>query len=103
MPDDGRRVEAGDEPEPAEAEGEVHVLEVGAELFREAADAQEQVAAVEGAGPAGAEHLAAAEAGRGRRFAVAELAGEAAGVVAVAGAVDDQSSSLPRKGGGRKT
>src|SRR5438132_645798 len=63
-------------------ERDVHVLEVGPERLRKAADVDQQLAAVEGTGRAGAEHLTALQALSGEQLTVAELAGEAAGRVA---------------------
>src|SRR5437588_292120 len=71
MPHARRRLEDNDAAGPVQAEGKVHVLEVGPEVFRIAADAEEQVTAVERPRPAGAEDGPAAPRGSARRSSAA--------------------------------
>src|SRR5947209_6488797 len=80
-----RRLEDDNATGPVQAEREVDVLEIGPELPRKPADAEEQFAAIERTGAAGTEDFASAKLCLREWLAVAELAGETAAVIAVAG------------------
>src|SRR5260370_10077498 len=73
---------------PVQPKRQVHVLEVSAEGRGKSADAEEAVAAIESAGGGGAKDETRPQVVGVERLAVTVLAGHAAEVVAVAGAVD---------------
>src|SRR5689334_8477111 len=87
---------------PVQAKRYVHVLEIRPKLFGEHPHFEERIAAIKGAGCAGAEDLAALQVGRAEGQTVAAFAGDAANKVTIAGAIHARPppSIPPQIGGG---
>src|SRR5262245_22420598 len=73
---------------PVQTEGEIDVLEIGAEAFGKAANMEQGCPPVERAGCAGAEDRTGLEIIARDPLAVPALAGDTAEIVTIAGAVD---------------
>src|SRR6266536_1341693 len=77
-------------PSSMQPKGEVHVLEIGAKLFGKQTSPEQGGAAIEGAGSACAEDAGRLQVLGAQRLAMPALAGDAAHIVTIAGAVDAQ-------------
>src|SRR5437016_4078924 len=84
----GRRLIVHLIPGPVQAERKVHVLEISTEALGKSADPEEDIAAIEGARPAGAEDRTRLQKLRGQQLAVTTLARDAAEIIAVPGTID---------------
>jgi hypothetical protein len=71
-----------------QAEGHVHIFEIGAKFFGEGANVQKCLATIKGARSADAEDFTALEIALTEWLTVAPLSGNAAQEIAVSGAVD---------------
>src|SRR5262249_6595701 len=81
---------------PADAPGQVHIFEIGAEVLGENADGAQDVGPVEGTRGARAEDFAWRPEAVGQWLAMSAFAGKAAAIVVVTGTVDDRDRVAAR-------